>query len=108
MHVGGKGMPQHVRRHPLRAGQSCGYGSLLDLEQSRLAGQGLGAIAHRMEQPGGGGSAGIGAGQPLPEGDGFDRPLMQRHEPLFVAFATHQQHAGAGRRGIRRAATAPR
>ena len=41
MHVGGEGMAQHVRRHPLRTGQSCRNGSFLDLQQGRLARQRL-------------------------------------------------------------------
>ena len=51
MHVGGKGMTQHVRRDPIRSGQSGCDGRLLDLEQGRLARQGLGSVADRVEQP---------------------------------------------------------
>ena len=87
MHVGGKGMAQHVRRHPLRTSQSCRNGSLLDLLQSRLARQSLGAVAHRMEQPRGGRSTGIGSGQLLPVGNRLDGALVQGHEALLVALA---------------------
>jgi 23S rRNA pseudouridine2605 synthase len=41
VHVGRKGMPQHVRRNPVRAGQSCRDGGLLDLEEGGLSGQSL-------------------------------------------------------------------
>jgi hypothetical protein len=85
---------QHVRGHSIRMGQPCRHRRLLDLEQRRLAREHLGAMAHRVEQLGGGGSPGIGRGQLLPEGNGLDRPLVQRHEALLVALAAHQEHAG--------------
>jgi hypothetical protein len=75
--VRGKGIAQHVRRHPLGAGQPCGHGRLLDLQQSRLTCQGLAAVADRVEQPRGGRSAGMGSGQPLPLGNGRNRALME-------------------------------
>jgi hypothetical protein len=44
MQVGGKRVPQHMRRYPLGPRQPCGHGSFRDLQQGRLAGQRLGAI----------------------------------------------------------------
>ena len=76
MHAVGEGMAQHVRRHSLRAGKACRNGSLLDLEQGRLAGQGLGAVADRMNQPRGGRSVGIGASKLLSRANGPDSSLV--------------------------------
>jgi hypothetical protein len=45
MHVGDKGMEQHVREDPLGAGQPCGHGSFLNLQQSRLVCQHHAAVS---------------------------------------------------------------
>ena len=97
VHVGGKGMPQHMWRDPLRARQPCGHSGLLDLKQSCLARQGLCAVSHRVEQPLGRLAPRVNAGQLLPLGNGLDRTIMQRHKALLVTLAAHQQHPGPGR-----------
>jgi hypothetical protein len=48
MHVGRKSMTQNMRGNSLWACQSGGNGSLLDLEESRLSCQSLGAVADRV------------------------------------------------------------
>ena len=59
MHVGRKSMTQNMRGHSLWACQSGGNGRFLDLEQSRLSCQGLGAVANLVEQPLGGRPSGV-------------------------------------------------
>jgi hypothetical protein len=100
MHVSGKGMAQPVRQDPIWVGQRYRDSALLDLKQRRLACQGLRAVPDRVEQPGGGCSAGMGASQCLLSGNGLNHPLVQEHEVLLVALATLRQHAGTGRHGI--------